>query len=111
MPRFRKVGPDEAALWDAQPKAPKPHDDRYAWAERPAVLFVRGQARQGRCAPCVGDVLPHARGRRNGGGACDRDRARDAGAPGWRVDSRAARAERQRAVGLEVRLYNRLCKW
>ena len=57
MPTFRTIGADEAATWQTQPKAPKPHDDRYAWAERPAVLFVHGRERALTCAPRVGDVL------------------------------------------------------
>ena len=54
---MRKVRAEEAALWDVQTKTPKPHDDRYEWVERPALLFVHGRERAVTCAPRIGDVL------------------------------------------------------
>jgi hypothetical protein len=56
MPTFRKVELDEARGWQRR-GSPRPTDDRYAWVEREAVLFVGRRGRPLSLTPRIGDVL------------------------------------------------------
>jgi hypothetical protein len=57
MPIVRKVPASIAAAWSAPTPTPRTVDDRYTWAERPAVLYVGGKSRPLGDQPRVGDVL------------------------------------------------------
>jgi hypothetical protein len=58
MPNVRKIPASVAADWADPPAlAPRPKDDRYTWADQPAILYLGGKPRPLSTVPKIGDVL------------------------------------------------------